>query len=217
MKDRRLLKWPGHPELPPNVSPFPIGYAVLFHRAHLLKQLTMWRWKLDLTKSDDSLNSLAWRYSFAYRPRRWFCQCYLISPNHISPNPLVTLWRHGSLGVSGCVSTTALMRLSINPRDCTTPREGLRNQQLHPIERGGAWRQDSWVTGNNFELLVLDDGQAKALSSSCRNRNASDRDEKLNEHDARSWEDWTRDPRQFSLVYQSQSTRTREFLCKTWA
>jgi pre-mRNA-splicing factor CDC5/CEF1 len=110
------------------------------------------------------------------------------TPRHqvaFTPNPLITPRRQGSVG--GSVSATPLRTplrdtLSINPGDHSTPRDDLRDQQLHSISAKRALKAGFMNLPrpeNNFELLVPDDGPSEGPVFTSSEQDASDRDEKL--------------------------------------
>jgi pre-mRNA-splicing factor CDC5/CEF1 len=112
------------------------------------------------------------------------------TPRHqvaFTPNPLVTPRRQDSLGVSGGVSATPLRTplrdtLSINPGDLSTPRDDLRDQQLHSTSAKRALKAGFMnlpKPENNFELLVPDDDPGEGPIVSLSEQDASERDEKL--------------------------------------
>ena len=112
------------------------------------------------------------------------------TPRHqvaFTPNPLATPRRQGSVDVSGNVSATPLRTplrdtLSINPGDHSTPRDNLRDQQLHSssIKRAlKAGFMNLPRPENNFELLVPDDGPGESPIVDLSEQDASDRDEKF--------------------------------------
>jgi pre-mRNA-splicing factor CDC5/CEF1 len=109
------------------------------------------------------------------------------TPRHqiaFTPNPLAT--PRGSLGVSGSLSATPLRTplrdtLSINPGDHSTPRDNLRDQQLHSISAKRALKAGFMNLPrpeNNFELLVPDDGPGEGPIVTLSEQDASDRDER---------------------------------------
>jgi pre-mRNA-splicing factor CDC5/CEF1 len=109
------------------------------------------------------------------------------TPRHqtaFTPNPLVTPRRQD---VSGSVSATPLRTplrdtLSINPGDHSTPRDDLRDQQLHSIPAKRALKAGFMNLPrpeNNFELLVPDDDPGEGPIVSLSEQDASDRDEKI--------------------------------------
>lgn len=172
-KGWRLLEWPGHPELPLNVSTFPLGSPFCF---------------IELTPLETVDNVMMEARNLRIL---MFAQTPLLgdenTPLHVgpeggfesapprhqvafTPNPLVTPRQHSSLDVPGSVSATCTPlwtplrdTLSINPGDQMTPRNDMRDQQLTSVSDKRALKAGFMSLPrpeNNFELLIISPNSA---------------------------------------------------------